>query len=88
MIGRLKLIKKLWVKLDEMDIECFCNENRKKCSAESKPVCKEYVVKLIEIKRTEQDIEFEKEEKVFKDAVLKLKKQEAELRKTIRKFKI
>jgi hypothetical protein len=71
-----------------MNIECFCNENRKKCPAESKPVCKEYIIKLIEIKRTEQDIEFEKEEKVFKDAVLKLKKQEAELRKTIRKFKI
>ena len=82
------MIKKLWVKFDEMDIECFCNENRKKCPAESKPTCKEYVVKLIEIKRTEQDINLEKEEKEFKVAVLKLKKQEAELRKTIRKFKI
>ncbi len=82
------MIKKLWVKFNEMDIECFCNENRKECPPESKPVCKEYIVKLIEIERQKEDIEFKKGEKLFKDAVLKLKKQETELRKSIRKFKI
>ena len=82
------MIKKLWVKFDEMDIECFCNENRKKCPPESNPVCKEYVVKLIEIERKYRDVDFEKGEKLFKDAVKKFKKQGTELRKSIRKFKI
>jgi len=78
----------MWIKFDEDNIKCFCNENRKSCPPEGKPICKEYIVKLIEIKRKKEDIEFEKEEKLFKDAVLKLKKQEMELRKSIRKFKI
>jgi len=82
------LIRKLWVKFNEMDIDCFCSENRKKCPPESKPTCKEYVVKLTEIERKYKKVEFEKEEKLFKDAVNKFKKQGTELRKSIRKFKI
>jgi hypothetical protein len=50
------ITKKLWVKFDELDIECFCETHNKKCSSEEKPACKEYVVKFIEIKR-DKDME-------------------------------
>jgi hypothetical protein len=48
------ITKKLWVKFDELDIECFCEADNKKCLPEEKPTCKEYVVKFIEIKRDEK----------------------------------
>ena len=47
------MIKKLWVKWNDMDVECVCNENNRKCAdvPGEKPKCKEYVVKFIEINR-------------------------------------
>jgi len=86
------LIKKLWVKFDDMDVACFCEEDRKKCVKEEKPECKEYVVKFIEIERDETIERIKenmtREEKVMKDILSKLKKHDTELKKSIRKFKI
>lgn len=53
--------KKLWAKFDGLDIECFCEEENKKCSLKDKPECKEYVVKFIEIKRDRKQEELQKE---------------------------
>jgi len=91
-IGVQLLIKKLWVKFDEMNVACFCEEDRKKCVKEEKPECKEYVVKFIEVKRdaTVEQIKevMTREQKAMKDIVGKIKKYDSELKKSIRKFKI
>lgn len=84
------LTKKLWTKFDDTDIECFCE--RKKCAPESKPECKEYIVKFIEIERS---AEFEEKTKTIKDATKLLeerlkreaKKFETEIQKSIKKMK-
>lgn len=86
------MIKKLWVKFDNnLDIECICDYNRKRCPAEKKPECKEYVVKFIEIERSE---DIEKYTQALKDAdcaqtefTKKLKGFETELQKSIKKLK-
>ena len=86
------MIKKLWVKFDsDLDIECFCDYNRKRCPVEKRPECKEYVVKFIEIERSEDE---EKYTKALKDAdqaqtelTKKLKGFETELQKSIKKLK-
>lgn len=84
--------KKLWVKFDEMYIECFCEEGDKDCPPEAKPKCKEYVVRFIEIERSP---EHEERCKAIKDAASRLeerlikqrKKYETELKKSLRKMK-
>ncbi len=86
------MIKKLWVKFDGMDIECFCEEGDKKCAPESNPQCKEYVVKFIEVER-DNDLEdikrtLSKEEKFMKDLVGKLKRHDTKLKHSINKFKV
>lgn len=86
------ITKKLWVKFDDLDIECFCYCNRKECAPEAKPKCKEYVVKFIEIERPNPLVE---KSKIIKDEIDKLedilarqkKKFETELRKSLRQFK-
>ena len=86
------MIKKLWVKFDDMDIECFCEEGRKKCAPESNPKCKEYVVKFIEIERDNnlEDIKktLSKEERFMKELISKLKRHDTKLKHSINKFKI
>ena len=75
-----------------MNVECFCEENRKKCVKEEKPECKEYVVKFIEVKRdsTVQQIQevMTREQKAMKEILAKVKKYDSELKKSIRKFKV
>lgn len=86
--------KKLWIKFDDTEIECFCE--RKKCPPESKPECKEFVVKFIEIERSK---EVEERIDAIKDATERLEdrlkreaeRYETELKKSLRamkKFKI
>jgi hypothetical protein len=86
------MIKKLWVKFDGMDISCFCEEDRKKCPPESKPMCEEHVVKFIKIKRdnTAEQIKevMTREQKAMKDILAKIKRYDTELKKSIRKFKV
>lgn len=83
--------KKLWLKFDGLDIECFCDSGRKYCPPESKPKCKEYVVKFIEIERSGNKDKV----KAIKDATKivedklkrQLKKFETEIQKNIKKMK-
>lgn len=92
--GVLTLIKKLWVKFDGMDIECFCETN-KQCSAHEEPGCKEYVVKFIEIKRKVKKVGVKevhpgvaREEQLIKKLTKDIKRQGIELKKSIKKFKV
>lgn len=87
--GVLTLIKKLWVKFDDMDFECFC-EGNKQCSVHEKPGCKEYVVKFTEIKRKikEVRVDLSKEEKVLLNLTKQLGRKTTELTKSIKKFKV
>lgn len=86
------LAKKLWVKFDNFDIVCFCEENRKECPPESKPDCKEYIVKFIEIKRSK---EAEENIDAIKDVTKRLeaqvkrekKKFETQLQRSLREMK-
>jgi hypothetical protein len=84
------LIKKLWVKFDDMDINCFCEENNKKCAAIEEPICKEYVVKFTEIKRADEciKIDLSKEKRAFSDLSRQLNRKTTELKKSIQKFKV
>ena len=83
--------KKLWVKFEDTEIECFCE--RKKCPPESNPVCSEFVVKFIEIQRSK---EVEEEIDGIKDATKQLearikretKKFETQLQRAMKKFRI
>jgi len=82
----MKLIRKLWVKFADMDVECFCNENNRKCRDKE---CREYVVRFIEIKRAEVPIiKSDNSEQRLKQAIRKLKRSETELSKSIKKFRI
>ena len=44
------MIKKLWVKFDNLNIACFCEEGNKKCNYQD---CDEYVVKFTPVERSE-----------------------------------
>ena len=84
--------KKLWVKFDELEIECFCDSGRKDCPPEAKPKCKEYVVRFIEIERSEANEERVKAikdaSKIVEDRLKRnLKKFETEIHKNIKKMK-
>jgi hypothetical protein len=67
----------MWVKFDGMDVECFCNEDCKKCNDSE---CKEYVVKFMEIQRS-----------IVPELThlnSKFRKVNLEIKKSINKFKI
>ena len=76
--------KKMWVKFNDLELECFCEEGRKKCPSEKKPECKEYIVKFIPIERSKAEV-MAKERK--EELTKKLKKFKTELEKNARKFK-
>lgn len=84
MIGAVKLIKKLWIKFNGMDIECVCEDHNRKCRDKQ---CKEYVVKFTEIKRNKKFLELDKEKQKVVDAIMGLTQSGTELSKTMRKFK-
>ena len=90
-------IDKMWVKFDELDVECWCNVGRKQCPDEKKPECKLYLVRFIEICDEEK---YDKRVKAIKEATTKLEKRmikefvketdklKKEVDKSISKFKI
>lgn len=84
MIGVITLIKKLWVKFKDMDVECVCETHDRKCRDEQ---CKEYVVKFTEIERQKQIPKLDKEEQKIVDAIKGLTRSGTELSKTMKKFK-
>ena len=86
MNGGLKLIKKVWAKFHDLDLECVCDEHHRKCKDDT---CKEYVVKFMEIDR--QD-ELEAATKHLSDETKKLRSEmnkfQSQISKSIRKFKV
>jgi len=82
------LIKKLWIKWDGMDIECFCEEHSKKCvtAPGEDPKCREYVAKFVEIDRTEE--EAKKQIKDFGSAVKSFEREVQKKIKQMTKFKV
>jgi len=77
------LIKQLWVKFDGIDIDCYCDINRKKCTKEQKPECKEYIVKFIQVDRSTEEF---KEE--LKGLLVACKKHKTELERSLKRFKV
>ena len=67
------MIKKVWAKFNEMDLECICDEHHRKCKDD---ICKEYVIKFMEIDREQQ----------AEDAIAHLEKESKHLRRDIKKF--
>jgi len=68
------LIKKVWAKFKDMDLECVCDEHHRQCEDEK---CKEYVVKFMEIDRAKDNID---------DAMAHLERESKQLRRDIKKF--
>ena len=68
------MIKKAWVKFDDMTVKCICDIRKHECRDDK--LCKEYVIRFTEIERSEK----------FNDAVKHLEKEQKDLEKTIKKF--
>lgn len=87
------MIKKLWVLFGEDDsVECFCEENRKKCPPEKNPKCEENVVKFVKIERLDVDAKFSKSINDITNVVNKgardITKASNQLKRSINKFKV
>jgi len=81
------LIKKAWVKFDEMTVECICDTNDRKCKDDK--LCKEYVIRFTEIERQERINDAVKHiEKETNNLQKSIKKFESQVSKSIQKFKI
>ena len=81
------MIKKAWVKFNGMTVECICDENDRKCKGDK--LCKEYVVKFIEVDRTDKVTDALKHlEKESDNLQNNIKKFESQISKSIKKFKI
>ena len=80
------MIKKVWAKFADMDLQCVCDEHHRKCKDDT---CKEYVVKFMEIDR--QD-ELEAATKHLNNETKKLRndmqKFQSQISKSIRKYKV
>lgn len=80
------MIKKVWAKFDGLDLTCVCDEHHRKCQKED--VCKEYVVKFVEIERNKEfeDAvkEIENEAKLVQNDI---KKYQSKISRNLRKFK-
>ena len=47
------MIRKLWVKFDDLNVVCVCNDKKMDCP--TKEECSEYVVKFTPVERTERN---------------------------------
>lgn len=81
------MIKKVWAKFNEMDLECVCDEHHRKCQKDDD--CKEYVVKFMEIDRSADAEEVLKHlERESENLRGNIRKFQSEISKSIKKFKI
>lgn len=80
------MIKKVWAKFDDMDLECVCDEHHRKCKDDT---CKEYVVKFMEIDRLP---ELEEATKHLSNEARKLRSEmqkfQSKISRSIKKYKI
>lgn len=94
---RLMDIDKMWVKFDELEVDCWCYKHNKKCPPEANPECKLYLVEFIEIM---DEAKHDERCKALREATTRLEKQIAdklkkdatkfnkEINKNINKFKV
>jgi len=75
------LVDRYWVKLEDFDIRCVCKD--KHCIDNT--MCKEYLVKLLEIDR--QDNSMDDWDKSINKLFTTIKKETDELSKSIKKLK-
>jgi hypothetical protein len=85
------LIKKAWVKFNDMSVECICDDNDRKCKDDK--LCKEYVIRFTEIERAEKvsakvSAAAKHLEKETNNLQKSIKKFESQISKSIKKFKI
>ena len=81
------MIKKAWVKFNDLTVECICDETDRKCKND--PLCKEYVIRFTEIERAEKVTDAVKHlEKETNNLQRNIKKFESQISKSIKKFKI
>ncbi len=80
------MIKKVWAKFDDMDLECVCDEHHRKCKDDT---CREYVIKFMEIDRQSELEEATKHLSVeTKKLQNEMRKFQSQVSKSIRKYKI
>lgn len=85
---------KLWVKFDEnLDIECFCAYNNRRCPKEKREGCLLYLAKFIQIddvQRHDERVKLAKKATSTLEAKFKReqKKFESQVKRSIKKFKI
>ena len=78
-------IDKMWVKFNELDVECWCPKHRKKCPKELNPECKLYLVRFIEIM---DEAKHDERVRMLREGASKLEKEIArKLVKETNKFK-
>ncbi len=81
------MIKKVWAKFDDMNLECVCDEHNQKC--ESDVDCDEYVVKFTKIDREQRlDDALAHLENESKHLRREIKNFQSKVSRSIRKFKI
>ena len=91
MSGALKLIKKVWAKFEDMDLVCVCEDHtRGGCIQKgTELVCKEYVVKFMEIERQSELEEVTKHlSKETRKLRSEMRKFQSQVSRSIRKYKV
>jgi hypothetical protein len=81
-IGVQKLVDTYWIRFIDMDIECICRD-KYGCPQECSKDCKEYIVKLTEIKRET----FQSPVKELEQLEKEMKRTTTELKKSLNKLK-
>ena len=80
------MIKKVWAKFKDMDLECVCDEHHRKCKDD---ICKEYVVKFMEIDRKQELEEATKHLSIeARKLQSEMKRFQSKVSRSIKKFKI
>lgn len=84
---------KLWIKFKELDIECFCDYNNRKCPKEKREDCHLYLAKFIridDVERHDEHVKNVRNASKLLEAKMKQqqKKFESQVKRSIKKFKI
>lgn len=79
---------KLWIKFKDLDIECFCAYNDRRCTKDKRKGCGLYLVKFIQLDDEEQSEKLKKASSSLEAQFKKENKRfESELKKSIDKLK-
>jgi hypothetical protein len=79
---------KLWIKFDEnLDIECFCAYNNRRCPAEKRSGCGLYLAKFIPVDEPKKQNTKSAVSNIEQKLKQEQRKFETELKKSIKKLK-